>query len=289
MKYILAQDKSNYSLWQIETLLKNLLGLGVSITDIYVLLGSYGYNKRYKALYRAFRGVNFVEYRNLTDLNYSPAVKPYLLWQFFKDNQYLESSQWMLLDCDVILNKPPELDKGTVWVSDCSGYMDSKYLDSCGYTTKDFADYLNIDVDVIDRIDANIGGAQYVFDNIPHQVWEWSYNSLYGFRKRISEANKTGTNPNGFQRWASEMFTNIYSLSLNGCTIRHSKQLEFNFATDSIEDVKPIIHNAGVTDSNPLGLFKKGDYTYFEPPNDLEINENYVSYLYYNAVKDRKW
>ena len=69
MKYILAQDKSNYSLWQIETLLKNLLGLGVSITDIYVLLGSYGYNKRYKALYRAFRGVNFVEYRNLTDLN----------------------------------------------------------------------------------------------------------------------------------------------------------------------------------------------------------------------------
>lgn len=285
MKYILAQDESIYSLWQIETAVSSLLKIGVKDTDIYVLLGTYGYNKPYKALFRRFKSVNFIQYRNLSDLKYKPSVKPYLLWRFFEQYSELVSEQWFLMDCDVVLTKKlAKFKKGTTYVSDCGSYMNIKYIEDCGFSAQDFANYLDIDVEVIEKLDNNIGGAQYVFDNIPAEAWKWAYEMLPKFK---SEVEKNQKDCRIFQIWCREMFTVIYSLAMHS-KVKKDKRLDFSWSTDHIKlGTKKIIHNAGVTGSEPVTLFNKGHYSKTTPPSDLEIDENYVSSIYYKYVKER--
>ncbi len=291
MKYILAQDKSRYSSWQIETAVRSLIDLGVQQSDIYVLLGSYGYSKHYKTLFTTYRKVNFIEYRNLSMKNYKPSVKPYLLWKFFEAYPHLVSEQWFLMDCDVVLTKlQKNFNANFVQVSNCSSYMNIEYLNECGYTSKDFAEYLNIGEEVIKGVDKNIGGAQYVFSGVGSDVWKWAYKNIAKFMNAIRSNPKKTNRDSPFQIWCSEMFLVAYSLELHGHKIKHSKKLDFCWSTDLMSELKPIIHNAGVTGKEVTELFNKGNYSKKLPEEGLEIDSNYVSSVYYNKVINRnKW
>lgn len=291
MKYILAQDKSMYSSWQIETAVRSLIDLNVQQSDIFVLLGSYGYSRHYKTLFTTYRKINFIEYRNHSMKNYKPSIKPYLLWKFFEEYTHLVREQWMLIDCDVILTKlPKNFNANSVHVSNCSSYINIDYINECGYTSKEFASYLNIGEEVIKGVDKNIGGAQYVFSNVKAEVWQWAYENLALFMHNIRTNPKKIDRESPFQIWCSEMFLVAYSLELHGHKLKHSKKLDFSWSTDLVRDIKPIIHNAGVTGKEETELFNKGNYFTKLPEEGLELDINYVSSVYYeNVIKRNKW
>jgi hypothetical protein len=287
MKYLIASDKTTYSAWQIKALLRNLSeDLGVDLSSVYVILGNYGYNKHFKSLERRFRGVNFVEYRDLTAKGYKPSIKPYLLWKFFDQFRYLVSEQFTLLDPDVIITEDlGSFDKGTVHVSNCRSYMNVEYIESTGWALDDFAAAFGVSSDLIRGIDDNIGGAQYVFDGIEPEVWEWAYRNCVRSYSALTKENKISASNKNFQYWATEMFSVAYAIALHGHTISINTSLDFSFATDKIENILPIIHNAGVTNSIKEELFNKGDYIRKFPPTSLEIDDRFVSWAYYEYVK----
>lgn len=289
MKYIIASDKSNYSSWQIETLLSNLRNdLGVDLRDVYVLLGNRGYNKRYKALQRKFKECNFWEYRNLSIKEYPASVKPFLLWKFFEVNEYLVDSQWMLLDPDVVITESlGDFETGTIWVSDCSSYMNKKYLSDCGWDSESMAEAFDVSVDTIDEIDDNIGGAQYVFDSIPADVWKNSYDKIKKAYHTLLTSKRRGDDEKRIQAWCTEMWAVAYCLFEYNTNIRITNQLDFSFSTDNVNDVKRIIHNAGVTEDAEVELFNKGDYDRVLPPDNLEVDDMYVNWIYYQYVLKR--
>ena len=177
MKYILAQDKSIYSLWQLQAAVGSLTDLGIKREDIYVILGSYGYNKHFKAFERRFKGINIHSYRQESSQKYLPAIKPYLLYKFFKQFEYLQPEQWMLLDCDVILTSLIDpLPKGRVYCSNTISYIGWEYLEQKGTIFADaMASIVGIDTNTIKDNNNNSGGAQFVFDNIPWQLWQKSW------------------------------------------------------------------------------------------------------------------
>ena len=142
MKYILAQDKSKYSLWQLKVAIGSLIDIGINESDIYILLGTYGYDRQYNALFAKHESVNFYEYRNLSFRGYKPSVKPYLLWKFFEQFPEKSKDQWFLMDNDVILTKPfTEFGKKLVYCSDTYSYTGYDYLKSKGYTGKESLKY----------------------------------------------------------------------------------------------------------------------------------------------------
>lgn len=286
MKYVLAQDKSRFSLWQIDTAVSSLLKLDIRREDIYVLLGTYGYSKHYKTLFRKYKGVNFIEYRATIDLSYLPAIKPYLLHKFFAEYTYLQKEQWFLMDCDVVLTKElPKFKQGKLYVSDCGHYLNLDYLEGAGITVEDMSLGAGVPPSLIKSIDDNIGGAQYVFDNIDSDMFLWIYEKSYSLKKFLS-SKKAGV-VGRVQVWTAEMWAMAYGFAKWGHNMKADKRLDFSFATDFAKDVKPIIHNAGVTGKQKERLFNKGLYAKSLPSLDLDIDEKFVSRIYYNFVKER--
>ena len=293
MKYILSQDESNYSAWQLTLAVQSILDVGVESEDIYVLLGTYGYNKRFKAIQRRFKGVNFVRYRQVSPMNYLPAVKPYLLYKFFEEYSYLVKEQFFLMDCDVILkNKIKEQPKGTIYASNCISYLGYDYLSSKGLVYADImTKRVGITVEDIKNNDNGAGGAQFIFDNVSSETWKKAWeDSVWIFNKLCQTVSKHIL-PEGelhIQHWTAEMWAVLYNFWYSGHETKIIKELDFVFATDIIDDNRDIsiIHNAGVT-SKDVGLFNKGDFFKNSPKGvDLDIKEGTYSYEYYTYMKN---
>ncbi len=293
MKYILAQDESNYSAWQLTLAVQSILDTGINHEDIYVILGTYGLNKRFKAIERRFKGVNFIRYRNVSPQNYLPAVKPFLLYKFFEQFTYLEKEQWFLMDCDVILkDKIKEQAKGTVYLSDCKSYLGYEYLKTKGTIYANIMSHIvGIDVDTLIKNDEGAGGAQIIFDNVSHVTWKKAYeDSLTIFNKLCQTVQKHILEPNQthIQFWTAEMWSVLYNFWYSGHETKIIKELDFVFSTDRVDlknNIK-IIHNAGVT-AKDKRLFNKGDFFIKSPKNvDLDIKKGTYNYQYYKYLKE---
>ena len=286
MRYILAQDKSKYSLWQLRVAVGSLIDLGVEREDIYIILGTYGYDKEYNKLFRDYRGVNFHEYRNHSFRDYKPSAKPYLLWKFFEQFPYQCKNQWFLLDNDVVLTKKMNnFSKKVIHMSDTISYIGYDYLVKKGYTASDFSDILDIDPSLIEK-DEGAGGAQIIFTGVDSEVWKWAYESsvtLFQTLRRHENRSKDGVR---IQYWTAEMWAVLWSFWKHGHTTKVDKRLDFVFSTDSKESANKvsIIHNAGVTGIEDKLLFHKGLYTKSYPPKDLEIDKDTANYIYYKNV-----
>ena len=286
MKYILAQDKSKYSLWQLKVAIGSLIDIGIKESDIYILLGTYGYDRQYNALFAKYESVNFYEYRNLSFRSYKPSVKPYLLWKFFEQFPEKSKEQWFLMDNDVILTKPfTEFGKKLVYCSDTYSYTGYDYLKSKGYTGKDFAKILDIDAGLISD-DKGAGGAQFVFTNVGAHVWRWAYESCVTLHEALKRDLNRSEDGVRIQYWTAEMWAVLWSFWKHGFSTKIDKRLDFVFSTDSKKnaDKVSIIHNAGVTGIEDKLLFHKGLYTTSFPPKDLEVDKDTANYIYYKNV-----
>ena len=83
--------------------------------------------------------------------------------------------------------------------------------------------------------------------------------------------------PGEIQFWTAEMWSLLWNLWLYGHKTKVIKDLDFSWATDSIDvyEQKPILHMAGVTEDLKSSKFYKGEYINVDPIEKLRENPNH--------------
>jgi hypothetical protein len=180
---------------------------------------------------------------------------------------------------------------GTIYVSDCSSYLNLDYLEKKGIGLAEaMAKEIFVPYSTIVERDLGAGGAQYVFDSVSWKTWKKAYlNSikLFDFLNGNKDTFERKKEENCVQVWCAEMWGVLWSLWDDGHITKIDKDMNFLFATDDsrlINDYK-IIHNAGVMGGDSE-LFNKGDFLKRSPKNhEQEVDGTKVSSLYYSYLK----
>lgn len=286
MKYICAQPETLYYRWQIDTMINSFLQNGVSQSDVIIL--SDEKTNEFDVLREKYPEVNFHRYYSPVH-RYSPAIKPYLMYLYFKDHP--EDEQYFYHDCDIVLTKPlAEFEEG-VFMSDTVSYIGYDYIKSKGQGVLDvLIDTVDIPEEMLVEHKDNSGGAQFVFNTLPADMWRLAFRFSYELYMNLSEYNLQnkdeyeGTYP--IQVWTSEMWGTLYAMWHYGYFGKVDSRLDFAWSTQTLDKLTnvSILHNAGVTDQP--NLFKKSRYMTSLPSCDLTIDESKCSSYYYNKVKE---
>lgn len=286
MMYISAQPETKYFAWQVDTMILSFLQNGVQQESIIILLGKENLNSFEKVRLK-YPKVNFHRY-SAEHFRYTPAIKPYLMWQYFKQNPQKE--QYFYSDCDVVLTKPLKaFDSKYVYCSNTISYIGYDYIISKGEKVFNLmCDVVGIDKYTVKSNQSVSGGCQFVFDTLPQRVWERAYRSSLKLHKELNNYNALNPVKEGYpiQEWTAEMWATLWEIWKEGYKTKVVDELDFSWSTDKISNMKQskILHNAGV--SNQEGLFRKFRYKTEYPKDDLQIDNKFCSSYYYNKVKE---
>lgn len=296
MIFIMAQPAIKRFEWELEVCLTNLKKCGIE--DIVLLFSKFD-DEIPRKLSKKYKVDCYVFSDNRQDKYYIPSIKPYLWWQFLKQNPNMEKETYFYIDSDVIFREIPDFNKikynENLWVgSNTDSYLSPKYINSKGTDLlKKMCDMINVDYDKIKNLDGKSAGAQWILDKPIVDYWEKSYEDcvkLYRYLDSIEKEyiNKNEKNYVPIQKWTAQMWTDLWDAVYFGKDISISHELDFSWATDNInrwEETK-IYHNAGVT-SDMKDLFFKGKYVDKNPfKDDLSfVNKNKCSWKYVQAIK----
>lgn len=298
MKYICAQPATQYFGWQIDVMLYSFKNNGVKMEDVHVVSAIQdGIDPYFNILIEKYPGVIFSFYEDTREYKgYIPSIKQHMLHKHFTAFPYLETQAILLMDADVALTRPLNLDKlliDDVWyVSDTISYIGYEYIKSKGDDILNcMLESANISEDIVRSNQGGSGGAQYLYKNVKASFWgevvEMSHN-IYRETVEVSRKKKEA-NPDHheIQIWTAEMWAMLWVAWKKGVMTCVSKELDFCWATDLKNrwDDCAIFHNAGVTISNP-DLFLKSAYINRLPTIDLKVDDRFCSSLYYQMIKD---
>jgi hypothetical protein len=286
MKYICAQPENLYYRWQVDTMINSFLQNGVQESDIIILSNTE--SQEFNVLKEKYPSVNFHRYYSPVH-SYQPAIKPYLMYLYFKDHQ--EDEQYFYCDCDVILTKPlPEFEQG-VFMSDTVSYIGYEYIKSKGQDVVDIiCETIGLPESILIENQSNSGGCQFVFNTMPADVWRQAFKYSYYLYTNLGEYNGQNghlyENTYPIQVWTAEMWGTLYAMWYYGYYGTVDSRLDFAWSTDSSSRLNEtsILHNAGVSDQP--NLFKKSIYINELPPCDLIIDSTKCSNYYYIKVKE---
>lgn len=286
MKYICAQPETLYYKWQVDTMINSFLQNNVSESDIIIL--SNKETMEFDTLKEKYKKVNFLSYK-IPIQKYQPAIKPYLMYLYFKDHQQKE--QYFYHDCDIVLTKSlPEFENG-VFMSNTVSYIGYKYIESKGQEVVDLVcNTVGIEEKILKERQEDSGGCQFVFPTLPAELWKKAYDDSYRLWENITAYNIENAdkykNTFPLQVWTAEMWATLYAMWHYGYYGKVDPRLDFAWSTDDISKIQDvaILHNAGVTEQKDL--FRKFNYIKKIPPCDLEINESRCSSYYYKKVKE---
>src|SRR5699024_4513333 len=114
-------------------------------------------------------------------------------------------------------------------------------------------------------------GAQYIMSKPSSEYFKKVYEDSIKLWKYIKDKD---TN---YQKWCQEMVATLWNMPLFDVMPRAKKEMEFTWATDSIEkwNENKIYHNAGLT-QDMKDMFFKGDYINKDPFNEdySHLNRN---------------
>lgn len=288
MKFIFAQPSIRRFEWELATVCKSLLDLGVQKSDI-VLLFADDTDK----IEEHFDGYDWHVYtddRESTD--YIPSLRPFLWWKYLSEDPAREKETYVYLDSDVIIGSLDifnlsELSEKTWCCSDTVGYIGLDYLKSvtnADHTIRVMTDTVGVPIEWLEHIQDNSGGAQWVLQAPTAAYWHDVYVNSISLFNAIRDIDTS------LQKWTAEMWAQLWTMYHYGIEPCVSEQLEFAWATDDIDaidfDKIKIIHNAGVYD-NTQGLFFKGDFMNFPTLADLDRqgDTGKVSDVYVAAVR----
>jgi hypothetical protein len=249
-------------------------------------------------------GINIHFYEDNRDVKtYIPSVKPYLISKWLEE--YPEFGELFFLhDADIIFRELPDfnqlLNDDICYLSDTIGYIGYNYIMDCcnryekihptsekGQLLQEMVDVIGVSIDCVKCNQENSGGGQYLIKNTDHNLWEKIYNDCTPLYNQMLDYQKRfPINPGEIQFWTAEMWSLLWNLWLHGHKTEITKELDFSWATDSIEiyEKRPILHMAGVTNDLKTTKFYKGDYINLDPIMKLKENPNYFDYIDSNSA-----
>lgn len=299
--FVTAQPDVPYFIWQIKLYVHNFIENGIDPNQIHVILGLVNNNDEPSedSLKLTEFGINvhhFFDHRRKK--HYIPSIKPYLISKWLQTNSEY-GNLFFLHDADIIFRELPNFDEllndDICYLSDTVGYIGYDYIMDCcgryerqhlnsekGQLIKEMADVVGIDVDLIKENRDNAGGGQYLFKNTNVELWDKIYrDSSTLYDQMLDYQRRFPISPGEIQFWTAEMWSLLWNLWLYGIKTIISKQLDFSWATDSIEvyNKKPILHMAGVTEDLKGRKFYKGEYINTDPILKLKENINHFDYI----------
>lgn len=305
LKYICAQPRLLYYAWQVEVMINNFLKLGISPSDINILVGyshedsttSKDNTGPWEKLAKHYVDVNFFFYADTRErpVKYIPSIRPNILKQHFLVYPELKNDVFFYHDCDIVFTKKPEFEKymnDDIWyLSDTNSYLNYDYIVSKGidiYNT--MCEIVEIHPTIPKLMNADSGGAQYIMKNLDYNYWdkvEKDADKLYETINSMSNIKKI-TNPtyHELQIWCADMWAVLWNAWKNGNMTKVDRGLDFCWSIDSILrwDSTSIYHNSGVINGND-GLFYKANYMNTLPYN-LKLNNFRKDFCSYNYLSE---
>lgn len=242
--------------WELEVLLTNIR----QFTDMEVVLLFSEHKFTVPIHFRDKWGCSvftFTDYRD--DKYYIPSIRPYLWWQYLKQNPEAENETYFYIDSDIIFREWPDFTTLDIspkrWFSsDCSGYIGADYVLSRERGPEIAAKMAEICGITLDQLKATPGaGAQWVIQNPTAAFWERSYRDsveIYHYFRGVDS---------NIQKWTAEMWAQLFGMTREGIeVVINHEQLDFCLPTDPVEkwDTVKILHNAGITEGGGDSFFK---------------------------------
>ena len=303
--FVTAQPDVPYFIWQIKLYVNNFIEKGINPNQIHVIFSIVHRNgtPSEESLKLKDFGINvhhFSDFRRKK--HYIPSIKPYLISSWLKTNSDY-GNLFFLHDADIIFKDLPNFDKllndDICYLSDTIGYIGYDYIiDCCGryeiqhpkseknQLINEMANVIGLDVEVIKENRKNAGGGQYLIKNTDADLWDKIYReSTLLYDQMLDYQKRFPISPGEIQFWTAEMWSLLWNLWLDGHKTEITKELDFSWATDSIEiyEKRPILHMAGVTNDLKTTKFYKGDYINLDPIMKLKENPNYFDYIDSNS------
>lgn len=223
------------------------------------------------------------------DTGYIPSIRPYLLWQYLREDPAREQETYFYIDSDIIFREWIDCatlgaDEGNVIGSTCDGYIGLAYIEQCQRGPEIAAAMAEICGITVEQMRGVPGiGAHLILTNPTAAFWERSYNDsnrIYSYLLGI-ESN--------IQKWTAEMWAQQWNWIREGKTLIVSSELNFCLPTDPIEkfDTVKILHNAGVLADKSYEMFFKGQYVNTSPlsRNFAHVRRDLCTYLYVQAIE----
>jgi len=299
--FVTAQPDVPYFIWQIKLYVNNFIEKGINPNQIHVIFSIVHRNgtPSEESLKLKDFGINvhhFSDFRRKK--HYIPSIKPYLISSWLKTNSDY-GNLFFLHDADIIFKDLPNFDKllndDICYLSDTIGYIGYDYIiDCCGryeiqhpkseknQLINEMANVIGLDVEVIKENRKNEGGGQYLVKNTESELWDKIYrDSTLLYDQMLNYQKRFPISPGEIQFWTAEMWSLLWNLWLHGYKTEITKELDFSWATDSIEiyEKRPILHMAGVTDDMKNRKFYKGEFINIDPIQKLKEDPNFFDFV----------
>jgi len=299
--FVTAQPDVPYFIWQIKLYVNNFIEKGINPNQIHVIFSIVHRNgtPSEESLKLKDFGINvhhFSDFRRKK--HYIPSIKPYLISSWLKTNSDY-GNLFFLHDADIIFKDLPNFDKllndDICYLSDTIGYIGYDYIiDCCGryeiqhpkseknQLINEMANVIGLDVEVIKENRKNEGGGQYLIKNTESELWDKIYrDSTLLYDQMLNYQKRFPISPGEIQFWTAEMWSLLWNLWLHGYKTEITKELDFSWATDSIEiyEKRPILHMAGVTDDMKNRKFYKGEFINIDPIQKLKEDPNFFDFV----------
>jgi hypothetical protein len=303
--FISAQPDVPYFHWQVRVYVHNFIEMGINPNQIHVLFAMVHGNTKptEESLQLKDLGINVHHYLDdRKQKHYIPNIKPFLVYKFLEQNPKLGKNLF-LHDADIVFRRLPDfgtLLQGNInYLSDTIGYIGYNYIIDCcnryeykhpnlnkGQLLQEMANVVGVDVNIIKENQNNSGGGQYLIKNSDYKLWKKIYEDCTPlYDQMLNYQKRFPINPGEIQFWTAEMWSLLWNLWLHNYETKITSELDFSWATDSIEiyELNPILHMAGVTDDLKNTKFYKGDYINVNPLDKLKENINFFDYVEKNS------
>jgi len=305
LRYICVQPRLLYYAWQVEVLINNFIKHGINPNNIDILVAwnpedktSIPENKEpWDKLAAHYNTVRFFFYKDTREqpIHYISSIRPNILKQHFTAYPELENEIIFYHDSDIVFTRPPDFNKfrqDEIWyLSNTNSYINYDYIISKGQDVYDkMCEIVDINPTIPKLMNSNSGGAQYILKNVNADFWAKverdSENLFYEITKLNGEKKQKDPAHHELQIWCADMWAVLWNGWLLGNETKVVPELDFSWATDSIErwDSTTIFHNAGVTCACGRQFYKA---VYMDKlPYDIEQERFKSSVCGYNYVKE---
>ena len=296
MKYIVATSDTPYFRWQMLVQINNFKKLGILDDLTYVVSIA---NRRSGKLNHIAKdtGVRIETYKDeRKNPTYQPSITAHIMKKHLQ--KYPEEGEmFFYLDPDVIFREKPEyknifyLYKSVWFLSDTKSYLDSTYIKSKSIELFNLmCKTVNIDPDLVSKLDKAAGGAQYVMKNVDYDYWNEVEKDSENLYELMSSTSGKYNPEHPIQAWTAEMWAVLWNAWKREYPTLIDEDMNFSWATDPIEKFNKniIFHNAGVFDQE--NLFHKGKYNDKHPFNDdhSNVDDKHCSFKYLQEIMDTK-